>query len=78
MSTLRKLLVLAVILVAMALSNELLAQPPGPPGGGGGPPCWPPPCVPIDGGLIYLAIGGAIYGIKKAYDKRTPNNTKVS
>ena len=46
------------------------AGPPGPPGGGGGggPPCWPPPCVPIDGGISFLLVAGAIYGSKKVYD----------
>ena len=42
--------------------------PPGPPGGGGTPPCWPPPCVPIDGGVLFLAAAGIAYGSKKAYD----------
>lgn len=32
------------------------------------PPCWPPPCVPIDGGISYLLAIGAIYGGKKIYD----------
>lgn len=41
----------------------------GPPGGPGGgePPCWPPPCVPVDGGLSFLIAMGAAYGGKKAY-----------
>lgn len=41
--------------------------PPGPPAGGT-PPCWPPPCVPIDGGLTALLIAGAAFGGKKIYD----------
>ncbi|NCP91251.1 MAG: hypothetical protein GW827_13675 [Flavobacteriales bacterium] len=32
------------------------------------PPCWPPPCVPIDGGLSFLMVAGALYGGKKIYD----------
>ena len=47
---------------------EIYAGPPNIPAGGGGPPCWPPPCVPIDGGLTFLLIAGAAYGGKKAYD----------
>jgi hypothetical protein len=52
---------IAVLTLALlAFGSELLAQ--GPPGGGGpggGGGCIPPPCVPIDGGLAFLAIAGA-------------------
>ncbi len=41
---------------------------PPPPGGGMGPNCWPPPCVPIDGGITFLLVAGAAYGTKKVYD----------
>ena len=56
--------------------NTAIAQPPGGPGGGGtgNPSCFPPPCVPIDGGLSWLLIAGAAYGGKKAYEM---NNKKV-
>jgi hypothetical protein len=37
------------------------------------PPCWPPPCIPIDGGLTFLVIAGAGYAGKKLYDKRKNN-----
>jgi hypothetical protein len=46
-----------------------IGVPPTPPGGMG-PPCWPPPCVPIDGGISFLIIAGAAYAGKKIYDKR--------
>ena len=39
-----------------------------PPPGGSNPPCWPPPCIPIDGGIGILIAAGAIYGGKKVYD----------
>lgn len=29
------------------------------------PNCWPPPCVPIDGGITALAAAGIAYGIYK-------------
>ncbi len=63
-------LVLITIVLFLALSgiDVFAAGPPGPPGGGGGPSCWPPPCVPIDGGISYLLALGAIYGGKKVYD----------
>jgi hypothetical protein len=36
----------------------------------GGPACWPPPCIPIDGGISLLIAAGAIYGGKKLYSKQ--------
>ena len=42
------------------------APPPPPPPS---PPCWPPPCIPIDGGVSILIVAGALYGAKKSYDK---------
>lgn len=36
----------------------------------GGPICWPPPCVPIDGGISLLIAAGAIYGGSKLYSKQ--------
>ena len=30
------------------------------------PNCWPPPCVPIDGGIIALAAAGIAYGFYKS------------
>ncbi|MBT4774965.1 MAG: hypothetical protein HOH13_02295 [Crocinitomicaceae bacterium] len=35
---------------------------------GSDPPCWPPPCIPIDGGLGVLLAAGALFGGKKVYD----------
>jgi hypothetical protein len=61
-------------LLAFALPAVVLAQP-NPPTG---PPCWPPPCVPIDGGLSFLILAGAAYGGKKIYDsKKKPESTKA-
>ena len=61
-----KHLFLAGLLVASAFVMQ--AGPPPPPGGGMAPPCWPPPCIPIDGGLSFLVAAAAIYGGKKLYD----------
>ena len=57
----------------LTIGNTVSAQlagggPPGDPDGGGDPPCWPPPCIPIDGGLGVLLAAGAIFGGKKLYD----------
>jgi hypothetical protein len=54
------------ILVASA---SCFAGPPPPPGGGA-PKCWPPPCIPIDGGISLLIAAGVIYGGSKLYSKK--------
>ena len=71
MKHLKQLLFTLTFIAAFSIFNNTFAGggPPGPPGGGsGGPPCWPPPCVPIDGGISFLLVAGAIYGGKKVYD----------
>ena len=57
-----------LVFLIISFSTNLKAQGPPDPGGGGGPGCFPPPCVPIDGGLSWLLLAGAVYGGKKAYD----------
>ncbi|MBS1635501.1 MAG: hypothetical protein JST26_06220 [Bacteroidetes bacterium] len=52
-----------------------LAAPPPPPGGS--PSCWPPPCIPIDGGITFLMAAGALYGGKKLYDKKQKKNSEL-
>jgi len=47
-----------------------LAQP-----GGGPPPCWPPPCIPIDGGIGALITAGALLGGRKAMELRRSANS---
>lgn len=60
--------ILILLLAMVAFNGAFAAGPPGPPGGGGGPGCWPPPCVPIDGGISFLLLAGAAYGGKKVFD----------
>lgn len=55
-----------LIIVLSTLGNRLSAQPGGP--ANEDPPCWPPPCIPIDGGLSILLAAGLAYGGKKAFD----------
>jgi len=51
------------------------APPPPPPS----PGCWPPPCIPIDGGVSILIAAGALYGAKKSYDKfKSARNSRQS
>ena len=44
--------------------KNLFAQPEPP----GGSPCFPPPCIPINDGIIFLAAAAAIFGAKKLLD----------
>jgi hypothetical protein len=41
---------------------------------GGSFACWPPPCVPIDGGISLLIAAGAIYGGRKLYKNQQKKN----
>ena len=63
----KKIFILFVLFAAASFSLELSAQPPDPGGGTDKPNCFPPPCVPIDGGLSWLLIAGTVYGGKKLY-----------
>ncbi len=56
-------------------SQVLLSAPPPPPSGS--PGCWPPPCVPIDGGVTFLIAAGAAYGAKKLVDARKKNKSVI-
>ena len=58
----KKILFTLFILVCIKFVN---AGPPPPPPPPPTPGCWPPPCVPIDGGISFLIAAGAIYGVKK-------------
>ncbi|MBS1646711.1 MAG: hypothetical protein JST67_05170 [Bacteroidetes bacterium] len=51
-------------LLLLANTDYARTGPPPPPigGGHGNPPCWPPPCVPIDSGLVFLIAAAALYG----------------
>jgi len=61
-----KLIVTTFILFIVLSGINVFAG--GPSGTPNDPPCWPPPCVPIDGGISYLLAIGALYGGKKIYD----------
>ena len=51
-------IITALLLALPLLINQAIAQPPPPTG----PPCWPPPCVPVDGGISYFVIAGILMG----------------
>lgn len=60
-----KLIILFIFM--LGITSICIAQLPPPPPPPGGPSCWPPPCVPIDGGISLLIAAGAIYGGRKLY-----------
>jgi hypothetical protein len=64
-----KKILLISILSFLFSSNLFAAAPPPPPTTGGTtkPSCWPPPCIPIDGGIVFLAFAGAAYGSRKLF-----------
>ncbi len=47
------------------IGNSLIYAQVGPPPL---PSCWPPPCIPIDGGVGFLIAAGIAYGVKKIND----------
>ncbi|MCC5927626.1 MAG: hypothetical protein JJU28_00120 [Cyclobacteriaceae bacterium] len=49
-----------VLLICLVVPYVLMAQP--------FPP--DPPPIPIDGGLLYLLLGGIVLGVKKLMDMR--------
>jgi hypothetical protein len=65
----KKLIFFFALILSVGITKELNAQPPDP-GGGTNPPCFPPPCIPIDGGLSWLLLAGTVYGGKKIYDMK--------
>jgi hypothetical protein len=55
------------LLIAFGFSDSVFAQdlPPPPPPPDGDPGCWPPPCIPINKGLVFLAGGALVLGFLK-------------
>ena len=70
--------ILLILFISVLAIFDLKAQPPDPGGGTGGVPnCFPPPCVPIDGGLSWLLLAGTAYGGKKIYDLSKEDEAKT-
>jgi hypothetical protein len=64
-----------IILFILCNASLCIAAPAPPPSAtGGAPDCWPPPCVPIDGGISLLIAAGAIYGGRKLYKNQQEKN----
>lgn len=67
MKAIFRIAVVAAFLLS-PFAGPLMAQPG--PGGGGQPPCWPPPCIPIDGGISLLIGAGALLGGRQLLEAR--------
>ena len=70
----KKAFLIMVVFLGITSLCKALPPPPPPPGGGDTPGCWPPPCIPIDGGISLLIAAGAIYGGRKLYGSRKEKN----
>jgi len=77
-----------VFFAFITITSLAFAAPAGGPGGGTGAPngggapaagggCWPPPCIPIDGGISLLIAAGAIYGGRKLYQRHKDSKTDL-
>ena len=58
---------LFIFTVVTITHSVALPPPPPPPDPGDAPGCWPPPCIPIDGGISLLIAAGVVYGGRKLY-----------
>ena len=72
----KRAFILVLVTVLLIIFPGFIAEvfsagsPPPPPGGGGPPPCWPPPCIPIDGGIVFLATAATAFGAKKLFGSK--------
>lgn len=70
----KRFLLLFIFIFGIVTLSRALPPPPPPPDGGDEPGCWPPPCIPIDGGISLLIAAGAVYGGRKLYSKQKEKN----
>ena len=49
-----------LIIVLIFIAQQYFSQP----GSPGGTPCWPPPCIPIDGGISIFTFISMLFGYK--------------
>jgi len=68
MKIVKKISIVAAILFAPIFIDSAFAQLPPTAGTTGPTNCFPPPCIPIDGGLSLLIAAGIGFASKKAYD----------
>lgn len=53
----KKSLLIIILFVIVSITSYGQAGPPG-------APCWPPPCVPVDGGITIFALIAAFFGYR--------------
>ncbi len=70
----KRYIILFIFVLGINFISKALPPPPPPPDGGDQPGCWPPPCIPIDGGISLLIAAGAIYGGRKLYINQKEKN----
>ncbi|MFM2019166.1 MAG: hypothetical protein RL007_2822 [Bacteroidota bacterium] len=73
MTKLQYQILASLVLLLIVGVATLHAQPPPPPPPPGDPPCWPPPCVPVDGGIVFAVGAAAVFGGKKLYNSLKKN-----
>jgi len=69
MKAIRSIIILSLFFISPSALFSALPPP------SGTPQCWPPPCVPVDNGIIFLIIAGGLYGLKKIYDLSKKSET---
>jgi len=77
-----RLILLSLLFIFTCGLNKAAGPPPGgsppgaPSGAPGSPGCWPPPCIPVDGGIALLIAAGLVYGSRALAQKgKKRNNT---
>lgn len=63
----RQNLILALFAIVLLTGVTALHGQPPPPPPPSGPPCWPPPCIPVDGGIVFAIGAAAVFGGRKIY-----------
>lgn len=63
-------LLVLVLLAGVTALHAQLPPPPPPPPPPDNPPCWPPPCIPVDGGILFAVGAAAAFGGKKLFKSR--------
>jgi hypothetical protein len=69
----KKYKIVVIVFSITILAGDIFSAPPPPPSGG--PGCWPPPCIPIDNGLVFLVLAGVAFGAKKIYSSYKKSST---
>lgn len=74
MKTLKTLL-FVLFVFGIESVNAAPAPPPSAAAAAGTPGCWPPPCVPIDGGIVFLMVAAGLYGAYKLFQRKKAGST---